>query len=915
MNKASKPIKRRWLVPEVIQTSAMDCGPASLKCLLEGFYVPVSYGRLREACQTDVDGTSIDVVEVVANQLGIDAEQLMLPLDHVFLPEAAALPAMVVVRQPDGATHFAVVWRRHGLWLQVMDPAIGRRWTTCQRFADEMFRHALPVPAEAWREWAASDEFLTPLKRRLSLLGASACTAATLIEKALAGTGWLPIATLDASVRMVDSVVQAKGLKPGRRAIKLVTTLLDHVNDNASVLWKAIPASYWSVMPVEADTGDGEQLLLQGAVLLRIKGRRAETPAGETGETEQLSPELAAALAEKPTRPGLELLRLLRADGILEPLALMGALAIGVGAVLVEALLFRGLFDIAWQLNMSNQRLGALFGLMVFISIILLIEIPITTESLRIGRQLEARLRMALLRKLPNLNDRYFQSRPVSDMAERSHSIYLTRLVPGLGIQFIQTLWDILFTLAGIAFIDPESAPLALAISILAIGIPLVAQPVLNERDLRVRSHAGALNGFYLDALLGLVPVRTHSAEPAVRREHEGLLVEWARASRGLVCISIVLEGIQSIVCFGFAGLLLMEHFWRSGVTGGVLLLVYWTLKLPTLGHRLAFLAQQYPAQRNALVRLLEPLATPEEIDSVEEKPKMTSNDETSHEPVAIGNNAKRPNGVTISIEDGRVLASGHTILEGIDITISPGEHVAIVGPSGAGKSSFLGLLLGWHRLTSGRLLVDGMALTGAYLKTLRQQTAWVDPAIQIWNRSFLDNLGYSSGNASMDAVARAIDSADLRGVLQKLPLGLQTSLGEGGSLLSGGEGQRVRLGRAVLQTDVRLALLDEPFRGLDRGQRSKLLRNTRQLWRHATLLCVTHDVSETLSFDRVLVVEGGRIVEDAPPSHLLSFASRYNDLLAAEKSLSKGLWKSDRWRRFQIQEGRILSANGSGGE
>jgi ABC-type bacteriocin/lantibiotic exporter with double-glycine peptidase domain len=86
----------------------MDCGPASLKCLLEGFRIPVSYGRLREACQTDVDGTSIDVIEVVANQLGIEAEQVMFPVDHIFLAEAA-LPAMVVVRQSGGATHFVVV--------------------------------------------------------------------------------------------------------------------------------------------------------------------------------------------------------------------------------------------------------------------------------------------------------------------------------------------------------------------------------------------------------------------------------------------------------------------------------------------------------------------------------------------------------------------------------------------------------------------------------------------------------------------------------------------------------------------------------------------------------------------------------------------------------------------------------------
>nr|MDQ3625189.1 cysteine peptidase family C39 domain-containing protein [Verrucomicrobiota bacterium] len=115
--------RQRFFAAEVVQTSAMDCGPATLKCLLEGFGVPVSYGRLREACQTDVDGTSIDMMEEIAGQLGLEAEQVMMPVDHLFLPEARALPAIVVVRQPNGSAHFVVAWRRHGRFVQLMDPA------------------------------------------------------------------------------------------------------------------------------------------------------------------------------------------------------------------------------------------------------------------------------------------------------------------------------------------------------------------------------------------------------------------------------------------------------------------------------------------------------------------------------------------------------------------------------------------------------------------------------------------------------------------------------------------------------------------------------------------------------------------------------------------------------------------------
>src|SRR6516162_912437 len=125
MTAATPHPRRRLLVSEVVQTSAMDCGPAALTCLLAGFHIPVSYGRLREACQTDVDGTSIDTLEVVAGQLGLAAEQVMLPVDHLLLPESQAPPALLVVRQPNGFTHFVLLWRRHGPVVQVMDPAVG----------------------------------------------------------------------------------------------------------------------------------------------------------------------------------------------------------------------------------------------------------------------------------------------------------------------------------------------------------------------------------------------------------------------------------------------------------------------------------------------------------------------------------------------------------------------------------------------------------------------------------------------------------------------------------------------------------------------------------------------------------------------------------------------------------------------
>jgi ATP-binding cassette subfamily B protein len=866
----------------------MDCGPAALKCLLEGFHIPASYGRLREACQTSIDGTSIDMIETVARQLGLDVEQVLLPRDYLWVPEANALPAMVTIKQPNGMTHFVIVWRRLGRWLQVMDPAVGRRWITCRRLTGELFPHRMRVPAADWHEWAVSSETLQIMVGRLRALGASPAAADDIVARATRRNHWYAMATLDAAVRLLGALVAGDGIRRGEQSIQLLETLVARTAEEAPGTCRAIPLLYWAVLPVEES--NGEELMLRGAVLLRVRGRLESSPETE----ESLAPELRAALTERAVHPMRELWNMIRADGVLTPAALLAALGLAVGALVIEALLFRGLFEVARDLSVASQRAVAFAALLCFTTLLWIFEFPIVEESLRLGRRLETRLRVLLLEKLPRLSDRYFQSRPISDVAERAHSIYLSRQLPDLAARMVRLGWELMFTLLGIAFIDVQSLPLAAAIAILAIGSLIAAQPMLSERDMRARSHAGALHGFYLDALLGIVPIRTHSAELSVRREHEGLLAEWARAARSVLRPTLLVKALQSLVCISLAGWLLLRHIDSAGVTGSLLLLVYWVVKLPTLAEGLATLVAQYPAQRNVALRLLEPIKAPEQ-------PQAATTRKPGPQPI------ERPAAVAIEMKDVDVVAAGHAILQNVCLSIRPGEHVAVVGPSGAGKSSLLGLLLGWHQAAAGSVFIDGVALTTARLLQLRGETAWLDPAVQLWNRSLLDNLRYSANAGPHSALTQILESADLIRMLIGQPQGLQTVVAEGGASVSGGEGQRLRLARAMWQRNVRLALLDEPFRGLDREQRHRHLTEIRRFWQDSTMICVTHDVGETRVFPRVLVVENGRIVEDGRPDELAAaVGSRYRNLLDVEESLRQGIWNATLWRRVRLDGGRL---------
>jgi len=294
-------------------------------------------------------------------------------------------------------------------------------------------------------------------------------------------------------------------------------------------------------------------------------------------------------------------------------------------------------------------------------------------------------------------------------------------------------------------------------------------------------------------------------------------------------------------------------------------------------------------------LRLFEPLGALEEHSQQQEEVR----------PAVVGPSP----GVAIQMDNVGVRAAGHSILQNLNVKIPAGSHVAIVGPSGAGKSSLVGILLGWWRPATGEVLVDGRPL-GSCLDQLRRETAWVDPAVHLWNRSFFENIQYGNGDGDGRPMIQVIEAADLRRVLEKLADGFQTRLGEGGTLVSGGEGQRVRLARALLRSNTRLIILDEPFRGLDRLQRRELLARARTAWQSATLLCVTHDVNETQVFDRVLVIENGRIAEDGVPAQLAaSISSRYAALLRAEGALRDTTWADCAWRNVRIEDG-TLSVN-----
>jgi ABC-type bacteriocin/lantibiotic exporter with double-glycine peptidase domain len=886
--------KKRWLAPEVIQTSAIDCGPAALKCLLEGYGVSVSYERLRDACQTSVDGTSLDTIEELAGEVGLAAEQVMLPVDHLLLAESQALPALIVVRQPGGATHFVIIWQKYGSLLQVMNPATGRQWVRADEFMRDLYIHVQEVDATDWREWAGSTEFLAGLQRRLARLGLNAVHREGLIARALEDDSWRSIAALDAATRLVTSLVASV-------ARNQIEPLLETVFERA---WKdenqtsVIPAAYWMVKPATQESD--EALLLQGALLLRVKGLQPELQ-----EDLQLPKELAPGLHEAHPRSGRGLAKLLVGESLFKSFLLGLAVILTAAGLVFEALIFRAITEVSNLLREPQYQLPGLLAIGLFVVGFFLLEWLTARAIWGIGRQAELNMRRQFLEKIPRLGDRYFRSRPVSDIAERGHSVYSLRNVPETARLFLARLSQLILTVAGLVWLYPAGAFLSIGAGLLAIGLPLIVHPWLQERDLRVRTHVGALSRCYLDALLGFIPIRAHKAQFAIRHQHEILLTNWIKSRLSFTHVFIFGQSLQILIVTGLVGWLVLDYlnyYPNNAATG--LLMAYWALNLLPLGRTLAEVIATYPSQRNVTLRLLEPLG------AVEEEASPQSKDETESVPTP---NLTPGKGVNISLRDVTVQIGGHNILENLSLELEPGSQIAVVGTSGAGKSTLAGLLLGWHKPAQGEIMVDEQPLEGQLLAKLRDDTVWVDPEVYIWNRCLTDNLLYGSPALPEWVLEAQLDfglrKANLGQLVETLPEGLATPLGEGGTLVSGGEGQRVRLGRAFNRPHARLVILDEPFRGLSRKQRQDLLQRARHYWQGATFLCITHDLTETVDFDRVLVLEGGRILEDGQPMELATQPeSLYRRLLEAEILTRQELWEAPFWRRLTMEDGRLTT-------
>ena len=476
-------------------------------------------------------------------------------------------------------------------------------------------------------------------------------------------------------------------------------------------------------------------------------------------------------------------------------------------------------------------------------------------------------MRLDLYRHLQRLSPRYYARTPLGDIVTRINGDIgeIQRVVSEAALSWFGQVIALMGTIGMLIYLDWQLFSASLVVMPPSLYTLVRYRSELETRITKLREKSSQIGSFLIETLQGMRTV--------VGANAQGREVERFRSRNDAFVEALLSMRLYTYVAGGLPGLLLTAGTALVFLFGGYRVID----GAMSLGTLVAFMAYQArlmaPVQglmgiytnlataRASLVRVHEVLDETPDVWQVSE-PKLM---EKCRGEIQLQR---------VSFDFGRGVGG----LSQVDIEIPAGQIVAIVGESGCGKSTLADLLERHFDPEEGKVLLDGVPMSTLSLKDVRRHVSVVPQDPFIFHASVGDNVRYAAPEATDDSVITAVNAAGLTQLLERLPDGLHTLVGERGRQLSAGERQRLAIARAFL-SDPAVIVMDEATGALDPSSEAAVLEGYERVMKGRTTILITHRLELARKAERVIVIEDGRIAEDGSPEFLEAEGATFREI------------------------------------
>lgn len=514
-----------------------------------------------------------------------------------------------------------------------------------------------------------------------------------------------------------------------------------------------------------------------------------------------------------------------------------------------------------------NQSMMIMLVLVVLMTLVTFVRFYLMTW---LGERVIADIRQAVFKHVVHLHPSYFEENRSGEIMSRI-TTDTTLLQSIIGSSMSMALRNLLMVVGALIMLVVTNFKLTL---IVLAAVPVVLMPVfIIGRRVRKLSKTSQDRVADVGAYAGEVIQQIKTVQSYTREQHEqqafakeveaAFVVAKKRISqRSLMMASATLLSFLAIAAMVWVGGYDVLTGQMSG--GELAAFVFYAIMVAMGVATVSEVLGELQRAAGATERLLELMSIDSDITSPEQPQAMVKNP-SAHLQL---------DGLTFSYPSRPDKAA----LSELDLTVAPGETVALVGPSGAGKSTLFEMLLRFYDPQSGQVQLNGVAITDLDLSEARQELALVPQQPVLFSTNVMNNIRYGKPGASDEEVYAAAKAAFAHEFVEQLPEGYDSYLGENGVRLSGGQKQRIVIARAILN-DPAILLLDEATSALDAESEHQVQRALDSLMAERTTLIIAHRLATIKNADRIVVMDQGRIVAQGTHEYLVKNSPLYQRL------------------------------------